>query len=124
MADPGQINRTFTLMGSSFIGGAGALIDRLKPNVVLTLRRFPTNKHDANAVVVLWGESALGYVPRGLAAEIAPQMDSGVQVICRKAPPLPRFGAYRGVLELAYIPKLKQEVPDDSEQATGAPDES
>lgn len=122
MADPRQINRTFTLMGSSFINGAGALIDKLKPNVGLTLRRHPTNKHDTNAVVVLWGQNPLGYVPRQLAAEIAPQMDAGVQVICRKAPPLPRFGAYRGVLELAYIPK--QEVPNDPEQATGAPAES
>jgi hypothetical protein len=54
--------------------------------------------------MVTAGQRALGYLPRQLAAEIAPLMDQGVPVIVRKAPPLPRFGAYRGILELAYIP--------------------
>lgn len=102
--DPRQVNKSFTLMGSSFLPGAGAAIDKLRPNQGLSLKREPDNEHDKNAIKVWWGNRALGYVPRQLAAEIAPLMDAGVAVICRKAPPLPRFGAYRGILEMAYIP--------------------
>lgn len=123
--DPRQINKSFTIMGSSFLAGAGALIDKLKPNQPVVLLREPTNEHDPNAVKVMWGVRQLGWLPRGLAANIAPLMDSGINVIARKAPPLPKFGAYRGVLELAYIPPPSQEVPDaDSEQAAGTASES
>lgn len=121
--DPRQVNKSFTIMGSSFVPGAGALIDKLKPNQRIELLREPTNEHDKNAVKVMWGNRQLGWLPRGLAAAIAPLIDSGVNVIVRKAPPLPKFGAYRGVLELAYIPPLPtQDVPNaDSEQGAGAP---
>lgn len=115
MADPRQVQKPFSIMGSSFIAGATGLIDRLKPGQPLKLSRQPNNPADPNAVAILWGDRGLGFVPRGLAAEIAPIMDSGIDVICRKAPPLPRFGAYRGILELAYIPA---DVPDPA-NATG-----
>lgn len=115
-ADPRQVNKPFTIMGSSFVSGAGALIDKLKSNQPLALVREPTNKHDKNAVMVVWGTRQLGWLPRQLASEIAPLIDSGVNVIVRKAPPLPRFGAYRGVLELAYVPPLTtEEVPNATE---------
>lgn len=113
-----QINRDFTIMGSSFCPGAGQLIDKLKPNQILALVREPTNSHDANAVKVMWGARQLGWVPRDLAATIAPIMDADVQVIVRKAPPLKRFGAYRGILELAYV--QEEEVPNADEQGAGA----
>lgn len=99
-----QVSRTFTIMGSSFLPGAGGLIDRLKPNQMLAFKREPTNQHHANAVLVMWGERKLGWLPRQLADTIAPLMDAGVQVIVRKSPPIKGFGAYRGILELAYIP--------------------
>lgn len=123
--DPRQVNKVFTLMGSSFITGAGGLIDRLKPNQVLELRRQHNNEHDKNAVLVIWASRALGWVPRGLAAEIAPLMDAGVSVIVRKAPPLPRFGAFKGVFELAYVPpEEKKEDPNvANESSAGAPAE-
>lgn len=120
--DPRQITKSFTIMGSSFITGAGALIDRLRPNQALVLIRQPTNEHDANAVLITWGQRSLGWVPRNLAAEIAPFLDRGVNVICRKAPPLPKFGAYRGVLELAYVPPEESTNADQSE--SGPPAES
>lgn len=104
MADPRQVNKSFTIMGSSFIPGASGLIERLKPGQPLKLLRQPNNVADKNAVAIMWGSRGLGFVPRGLAAEIAPIMDSGIAIIVRKAPPLPNFGAYRGILELAYIP--------------------
>lgn len=104
MADPRQVTKSFTIMGSSFIPGATMLIDRLKPGQMLAFLRQPNNPADPNAVAVMWGNRGLGFMPRGLAAEIAPIMDSGIEVIVRKAPPLPKFGAFRGILELAYIP--------------------
>lgn len=116
-----QINKQFTIMGSSFLPGAGALIDRLKPNQPIELRREPTNKHDKNAVQVLWGVRQLGWVPRQLASTLAPIMDAGTEVICRKAPPLQRFGAYRGILELAYI---TEDAPDGTGTSGSKPEAS
>ncbi len=104
MADPRQVTKSFTIMGSSFINGASTLIDRLKPGQPLKFARQPNNPADSNAIVIMWGSRGLGWVPRQLAAQLAPLMDAGVEVIVRKAPPLPSFGAYRGILELAYIP--------------------
>jgi hypothetical protein len=48
------------------------------PGRALRLRRDRENEHDANAIAVETdaGE-VLGFVPRELAAEIAPQMDAG-----------------------------------------------
>lgn len=104
--DPRQIQKSFTIMGSSFLPGSSQLIDRLKPNQRLALKREPDNKADANAVLVMWGDRRLGWLPRQLASDVAPIMDAGISVIVRKAPPLPKFGAYRGILELAYVPPL------------------
>jgi hypothetical protein len=48
------------------------------PGRPLELRRDAGNEHDANAVSVhLAGGAQLGFVPRELAAEIAPQLDAG-----------------------------------------------
>ncbi len=115
-----QVNKNFTIMGSSFCPGAGALIDQLRPNQILTLVREPTNLHDGNAVKVMWGARQLGWVPRGLAAAIAPIIDAGSEVIVRKASPLKEFGAYRGILELAFM-ITTEDVPDAREQSAGAP---
>lgn len=115
-----QINKEFTIMGSSFCPGAGALIDRLKPNQRLTLLREPDNPSGhKNAVLVMSGTTRLGWVPRGLADTIAPLMDLGTEVICRKAPPLKRFGAYRGILELAYV---TEEAPDGTGSSGSKPE--
>jgi HIRAN domain len=47
------------------------------PGRPLELRRDPGNEHDPNAVMVLAGGEQVGWVPRELAAEIAPQLDRG-----------------------------------------------
>lgn len=51
-----------------------ALGDRLE------LQREPDNAHDCNAVRVLWrnGQHWLGYVPRAVAADLAPRLDAGL----------------------------------------------
>ena len=93
-----QVMREFSIMGSNFVSGASALINRLRGRVRLELRREPSNPADQNAVMVLWGSRQLGWLPRGLAADIAPLMDSGVKVIAQKAPT-----ALYGVCQIAWI---------------------
>lgn len=116
--DPRQVNKTFTLMGSSFIPGAGGLIDKLtsRSGTPLELRREPNNPADVNAIAVYWGGYKLGWMPRGLAAETAPIMDAGVKIIARKAAGVAGFkGATRGTIEMAYIPPQQEEVPNVNE---------
>lgn len=109
---------TFSIVGSTFYPGASAAIERLMPGQPLLLKRQPQNKHDKNAVAVIGqvrrtasrqtDQVQLGFVPRQVAAEIAPIMDAGIKVIARKA-----ANRLYGVSELAYNPPPQKEVPDD-----------
>jgi hypothetical protein len=57
---------------------AGALAsDAVAPGSPLELRRDPDNEHDPNAIMVLAGDAQAGWVPRELAAELAPRLDAG-----------------------------------------------
>jgi HIRAN domain len=49
------------------------------PGAALELRRDPGNEHDPNAIAVhgLGGGGQVGWVPRELAEEIAPELDAG-----------------------------------------------
>ena len=48
------------------------------PGSALELRRDPANEHDRNAIAVrAAGGEQVGWVPRELAAELAPQLDAG-----------------------------------------------
>jgi hypothetical protein len=50
----------------------------LAPGATLTLRREPANEHDANAIAVLAASGAqAGWVPREVAAQVAPELDAG-----------------------------------------------
>jgi HIRAN domain len=51
--------------------------DAVAPGSRLELRRDPDNEHDANAIAVLGGDAQVGWVPRELAAELAPKLDAG-----------------------------------------------
>jgi hypothetical protein len=52
--------------------------DDLSPGAALTLRRDAANPHDANAIAVDGpGGAQLGWVPRDLAATLAPELDAG-----------------------------------------------
>lgn len=62
--------------------GIGADSSPGADHVVVTLRREPTNEHDENAIEVLVpglgrGKSMIGYIPRDLAARLAPSIDRG-----------------------------------------------
>ncbi len=63
--------------GARFNTGALAS-DAAGPGCPLHLRRDPGNEHDPNAIAVLLpGGEQLGWVPRELAAELAPELDAG-----------------------------------------------
>jgi hypothetical protein len=62
------------------VAGAGfhhEIGDDAAPGRPLGLRRDPANEHDANAIEVLAGGELIGFVPRELAEELAPQLDAG-----------------------------------------------
>jgi hypothetical protein len=44
-----------------------------------TLRRDLGNGYDANAVMVLWNDVQVGFIEKGVAAVLAPEMDQGQQ---------------------------------------------
>jgi hypothetical protein len=49
--------------------------DAVAPGSPLELRRDPENEHDPNAIGVHAGGSQVGWVPREVAAELAPELD-------------------------------------------------
>lgn len=51
--------------------------DAAGPGRPLELRRDPDNEHDPNAIAVLAGGEQVGWVPREVAAELAPELDAG-----------------------------------------------
>ena len=66
------------------VAGAGrhhaeaiASSDAVAPGRPLELRRDPGNEHDPNAIAVDAAGEQVGWVPRELAEELAPQLDEG-----------------------------------------------
>jgi HIRAN domain len=59
--------------------GDALLTDAVRPGQPLLLRRDPANEHDPNAIQVhpADGGAQVGWVPRELAAELAPELDAG-----------------------------------------------
>jgi hypothetical protein len=51
--------------------------EQAAPGRELELRRDPDNPHDPNAIAVMAADQQVGWVPRELAAELAPQLDAG-----------------------------------------------
>lgn len=67
------------LRGAKYKGDKAA---KLKLGAELELRREPGNVYDSNAVLVLgevdgYESVPLGYLPKGVASKVAPQMDAG-----------------------------------------------
>jgi hypothetical protein len=64
-----------------------------EPGQALELRRDPANEHDANAIEVLAGGEVVGFVPREVAVELAPELDAGREwsaALLREQRPSPR----------------------------------
>ena len=89
------------------------------PGAALTLRRKPGNEHDANAIAVLTAAGAqLGWVPREVAAQVAPALDDGrpwATVVLRErraSPRDPRTGLTM-LLAPADAVELRERRPAD-----------
>jgi HIRAN domain len=85
--------------------------DAAAPGRTLRLRRDPSNEHDANAIAVATEDGALlGFVPRELASELAPELDAGrpwsaaVLRELRASPRDPRMGV---TMLLAAAPAIE-----------------
>ena len=86
------ITKRVAIVGTSFRPGATDFLQNMKPRTALALQRDPRNKYDPNAIAVGSVRTErgpgrmLGYIPRGLAAELAPLMDRGVEIKMVRAP--------------------------------------
>ena len=79
------------------------------PGRPLELRRDPGNEHDANAIAVLAGGEQVGWVPRELAAELAPRLDAGETwsvIALRESRPSPRDPRSGITMLLAGAPEI------------------
>jgi hypothetical protein len=80
-------------------------VRRVRPGDPLVLSREAENPFDANAIAVTWSDDAgeprrLGYVPRALAAVLAPLADDGLALSGRavRALKVPRRGLWTPVV--------------------------
>jgi HIRAN domain len=84
--------RVSGVAGTQFRPGA-LESDALAPGRPLALRREPQNEHDPSAIAVDAAGEHVGFVPRELAAELAPDLDAGrpwTAVVLREQRPSPR----------------------------------
>jgi hypothetical protein len=95
--DPALAERGLRVAGVAGAGShhAEALeSEEVAPGRPLELRRDPANPHDANAIAVhARGGMQVGWVPRELAEELAPELDAGHEVsavVLREQRPSPR----------------------------------
>ena len=75
----GQGLRVVGVAGAGRHHAAALGSDAAAPGRLLALRRDPGNPHDANAIAVDLADGAgqVGWVPREVAAELAPELDRG-----------------------------------------------
>jgi hypothetical protein len=85
--------------------------DEVEPGRPLELRRDPDNPHDPNAIAVhLPGGAQVGWVPREVAAELAPRIDAGEPlsaVVLREARSSPRDPRTALTMLLAEAPTIE-----------------
>ena len=86
-----------------------------EPGRPLELRRDPANPHDPNAIAVHGhgGGEQLGWVPREVAAELAPEIDEGrawVAVVLREQRRSPRDPRHGLTMLLAATPSIELRV--------------
>lgn len=84
------------LAGSRYHQGF-EIVTQLRENILLTLKREPTNAHDCYAIEVFQNNTKLGYLPRAENKVIARLMDQGVAVKARILKVEPEVYAYRKV---------------------------
>jgi HIRAN domain len=103
------------------VAGAGAFhadalqTELVEPGQPLELRRDPENEHDPNAVAVYpaRGGDQVGWVPREVAEELAPELDAGKQwsaVVLREQRASPRDPRSGLTMLLAPAPAIELRV--------------
>ena len=83
--------------------------DAAQPGRPLRLERQPDNEHDPNAIAVYAGDQ-LGFVPREIAAELAPEVDAGKPwsaVVLREQRASPRDPRTGITMLLAAAPSIE-----------------
>lgn len=89
--------------------------DAAAPGRPLVLRRDPGNEHDPNAIAVDTPDGRqLGFVPRELAAELAPLLDRGETwsaIVLREHRPSPREERSGAVMLLARADTIELRPP-------------
>jgi hypothetical protein len=105
------------------VAGAGrhhaeaiASSDSVEPGRPLELRRDPGNDHDPNAIAVDAGGEQVGWVPRELAAELAPQLDERVSwsaIVLREQRRSPRDARHGLTMLLAPADAIELRVAGD-----------
>jgi hypothetical protein len=74
------INKFYSkVVGSTFCDGQ-KIITTLKPNEILQWKREPENKFDSNAILLLYNNQKIGYIPKETAKGIAEQIDSNPEI--------------------------------------------
>jgi hypothetical protein len=86
--------------------------DAVAPGRPLELQRDPENEHDANAIAVHPGDGGeqVGWVPREIAAELAPEIDAGTRwsaIVLREQRPTPRDPRTGITMLLAAAPSIE-----------------
>lgn len=72
-----------TLMGTAHRDAAAkSIVKSLVVGDRLTLERDRDNPYDGNAVRVMWQDVWVGFLERGVAAEVGPRMDEGESFTC------------------------------------------
>lgn len=109
-----KIVRQFVIVGTQFAGpGAWSFVAKLRPGVPLSFKREPDNKYDHEAIAIYWGTRKLGYVPNsardekgaraGLAHELAPLLDLGVEIVCTKSKMISQYPGVRQANEATLV---------------------
>jgi hypothetical protein len=100
--------------GAAHQDGAALASDAAAPGCPLALRRDAGNPHDANAIAVhVPGGEQIGWVPRELAAELAPELDAArpwSAVVLREQRASPRDPRTGVTMLLAAAPSIELPV--------------
>jgi hypothetical protein len=109
--------RVVGVAGAARHHAEGLRSDAVAPGRPLTLRRDPENPHDPNAIAVHpgGGGEQVGWVPREIAAELAPDLDAGrpwSAVVLREQRASPRDPRSGLTMLLAAAPAVELRVGD------------
>jgi hypothetical protein len=104
--------RVAAVAGAARHHGEALESQELGPGTELELRRDPENEHDPNAIAVHGpgGGEQVGWVPRELAEEIAPELDAGrawSAIVLREARVSPRDPRSGLTMLLASAPVIE-----------------